>query len=318
MAQAPHRARLCRGGARRVHLALLRLPCPARGGAAAHPLCARDGCAVPGLGGWLAGPLVDQRAWHAWGHGPGPQPSAVSTRTLTPATRPPCRRPADDPQWKAVTGSIAFDCNHHAVFENALDMVGGRPGGRGGSSGPHWAEPGAHSLAPTTARCLHLAPCAHSHSRPLHRRTSTTCTATRLATRRRLRSGTCRPPPTPPLSPPPLPWCAGRPLLPPLQRPLLLLPLSAVVCRCLHCCCNALISWDLRPQPALDVDWPTLPTPLLAVAQQAGVGTVGVERSARGAGHRQSHAALHQHHLLRFGKWTGVGCAWAAWEERAF
>jgi len=29
----------------------------------------------------------------------------------------------EDPKWKAVYGEIEFDCNHHAVFENAIDMA---------------------------------------------------------------------------------------------------------------------------------------------------------------------------------------------------
>ena len=33
---------------------------------------------------------------------------------------------AEDPAWKAVYGEIEFDCNHHSVFENAVDMVSAR------------------------------------------------------------------------------------------------------------------------------------------------------------------------------------------------
>ena len=44
--------------------------------------------------------------------------------TCARAVRPCCAcLPADDPEWKSVTGEIEFDCNHHGVFENALDMV---------------------------------------------------------------------------------------------------------------------------------------------------------------------------------------------------
>ena len=54
---------------------------------------------------------------------------------LPAAERPPipCVPELEDPAWKAVYGEIEFECGHHAVFENAIDVRkgGGAVAGEG-------------------------------------------------------------------------------------------------------------------------------------------------------------------------------------------
>ena len=62
---------------------------------------------------------------------------------LPAAERPPIPVVPElaDPAWKAVYGEIEFECGHHAVFENAIDMAHVRRGrGRGRGAAHHGAQ----------------------------------------------------------------------------------------------------------------------------------------------------------------------------------